>query len=125
MFGGTWTCHDGGYLVPWRIAATPSQTWTTVSYGRGSNGGTAFVGFLPPAHQWLYEDFHADGSYARNVSQGPVSKTWTWTGSYYTARRILSGRVMWRLSTPSRIDRTFEPLQNGRYVVSGRDYCTK
>lgn len=125
MFGGTWTCHDGSYTVPWRIAPAAAPTWTTVSYGSPNLGGIAYVGYLPAAHSWIYDDFHSDGSYSRNLSPGPSGSTWVWTGSYFTATQIRQGSVTWRLTSSRRIDRIFAPLQNGKYVTSGGDYCTK
>ena len=126
-FGGTWTCHSQGFEVPWVIAPAPAAAWTTVRWSNqtNANGGIAYVGYIAPTRQWVYEDFHYDGSYAMNTSPGPRNATWTWTGTYYLGQRTMHGKVLWKLSSPDRIDRTFIVTANGVSKPSGGDYCTK
>ena len=126
-FGGTWTCHSGGYTVPWVIAPAPAQAWTTVRWASQSSaqGGIAYVGYVGASRHWIYEDFHYDGSYAVNTSGGPVDGTWTWQGTYYVGKRVMHGQVLWKRSSADRIDRTFVVLANGKTTPSGKDFCTK
>lgn len=121
-FGGTWTCTGG---TRWHIAPAPGVAWTTVEWGpRSADGGTAYVGYVPKLGAWLYEDFHGDGSYATNTSQGPRGGAWTWSGTYYTSHAILHGSVIWRRTNAGRIDRTFESNVNG-VTHDARDSCTR
>lgn len=121
-FGGSWRCTGG---TQWRIAPAPGSGWTTVEWGpRSADGGTAYVGYVPKLKLWLYEDFHGDGSYATNTSQGPKSGAWRWSGTYDTARAVVHGSVIWRRANAGRIDRTFQ------YTVAGvpheaHDSCTR
>ena len=126
-FAGTWTCHSNGAEVPWAISSAPGSAWATVRWSNQTNadGGIAYVGYVEPNKQWIYEDFHYDGSYAVNTSSGPSDDTWTWQGTYYLGQRVMHGVVIWKRSSPERIDRTFEVLANGKATPTGGDYCTK
>ncbi len=126
-FSGSWTCHSQGTDVPWSIAYAPGSNWTTVRWSDQSSdrGGIAYVGYIPALRHWIYEDFHYDGSYAVNTSDGPQNGTWTWEGTFYTGERTMHGRILWKLSSPARIDRTFMVLAGGKATPSGADYCTK
>ena len=126
-FSGTWTCHDGGFDVPWVIGGAPGASWTTVRWAdqQSARGGIAYVGYIAPQKQWVYEDFHYDGSYSMNTSPGPADDTWTWSGTYYMGAQTLHGKVLWKLSSPQRIDRTFERSDGGKTTPTGSDYCTK
>lgn len=128
-FGGSWTCTFQGAATAWRIDASPGASWSIVRWGdqHSARGGVAYVGFIGPQHAWLYDDFHYDGSYSRNTSPGPVNGAWTWSGTYYLAdgTTALHGAVVWKLAAPGRIDRTFERLDGGKLVPTGRDRCVK
>jgi hypothetical protein len=111
-FDGSWTC-TGGY--PWHIAPAPGSGWTVVQWGpRTAAGGTAYVGYVPKQNQWIYEDFHGDGSYATNTSPGPVDGAWPWTGIYFTGSDTDHGTVIWQRTSAKRIDRTFKVSVNGK-----------
>lgn len=120
-FAGSWSC--GGY--PWHIAPAPGTGWTIVQWGpRSAEGGTAYVGDVPRLKEWIYYDFHGDGSFATNTSPGPVSGAWTWTGTYYQSNAEGRGTVVWRRSSPTRIDRTFNFTANGK-PQTAHDTCVK
>jgi hypothetical protein len=102
-FGGMWACTPQipgvvtASATQWSIAAAPRSSWVVVHWEtRAHDGGTAFVGYLPAEQQWIYDDFHTDGSFAANTSSGPQSGTWTWEGSFTTPDRVLHGAVQWR-----------------------------
>jgi len=126
-FGGVWTCHSQGHDVPWTISSAPGSSWTTVRWAaqNSAEGGIAYVGRLDAPPHWIYEDFHYDGSYATNTSAGPSGGTWTWQGTYYLGNRVLHGQVLWKRSSPQRIDRTFMVIASGKATKTGADYCTK
>lgn len=126
-FAGAWTCHEQGTNVPWSISTAPGSAWTIVRWGSQTDagGGIAFVGYVEPNQQWIYEDFHYDGSYATNTSSGPKDSVWTWAGTYYNGQAVMHGVVTWKLTGPTRIDRTFASVSNGKTTPSGADYCTK
>ncbi len=90
-----------------------------------ARGGIAYVGYVEAKKQWIYEDFHYDGSYAVNASGGPKSNAWTWIGTFYTGNQIMHGAVVWKLTSPARIDRTFERRAARGFKPTGSDYCTK
>jgi hypothetical protein len=101
-FGGTWKCtpHMPGVVTApistWTIAAAPRSSWVVVRWtSRGANG-TAFVAYLAPSAQWIYEDFHSDGSFSSNTSAGPQNGTWTWNGTFTSPQRIQHGAIQWR-----------------------------
>ena len=101
-FGGTWQCtpHLPGVTVApvsiWRIAPEPNSSWAVVRWSSRGEHGTAFVGYIVPDQQWLYEDFHSDGSFASNTTSGPQNGTWTWSGTFTTPQRIQHGAIQWR-----------------------------
>jgi hypothetical protein len=120
-FGGSWTC-TGGYH--WNIAPAPGNAWTVVQWGpRSADGGTAYVGYVAKLHKWIYEDFHGDGSYAINSSQGPSGGAWTWSGTYDTAQSVSHGSVVWKRTDAKRIDRTFNYTVDGK-PRQAHDSCT-
>ena len=123
-FAGTWTCGDAHFQTPWHIYAAPAANWTVVDWGpRTGNGGTAYVGYVPARKQWLYEDFHFDGSYSMNTSPGPVNGSWSWTGTYDMGKHVLHGVVIWKRATRTRIVRTFEQTLGGKVVHVAHDSC--
>ena len=101
-FGGTWACAPHmpgvatGPVSTWTIAAVPRSSWVVVRRRSRGENGTAFVGYLAPDQQWIYEDFHSDGSFASNTSSGPQNGTWTWEGTFTTPQRIQHGAIQWR-----------------------------
>jgi hypothetical protein len=101
-FGGTWTCtpHMPGVVTApvstWTIAPEPRSSWVVVRWSSRGAHGTAFVGYLPPSAQWVYEDFHSDGSFASNTSPGPQNGTWTWNGTFTSQQRVQHGAIQWR-----------------------------
>lgn len=101
-FGGTFVCTEhvlGGRpaaVSHWSIAAQPNSSWDVVHWASGRDSGTALVGYLAPNSQWLYEDFHADGSFGTSTSAGPQNGVWTWAGAYTTSQRVLHGAIQWR-----------------------------
>lgn len=127
-FGGTWTCHSQGAGYPWIIASAPGGAWTSVRWANQTNadGGIAYVGYVEPNKQWIYEDFHYDGSYAINTSDGPHGNVWTWAGTYFNGQNTQHGQVVWKLSSATRIDRTFVQIVNGKAAPpAASDYCVK
>lgn len=101
-FGGTWTCtpHMPGVVAApisrWTIAAMPDSKWVIVRWSSRGANGTAFVGYLGPDAQWIYEDFHSDGSFSSNTSPGPQNGLWTWTGTFTTPQRVQHGAIQWQ-----------------------------
>jgi len=101
-FGGTWTCTPhlpGVTSAPastWTIAAEPDSAWIVVHWSARRAAGTAYVGYLAPDAQWIYEDFHNDGSFGTNTSSGPQGNVWTWTGTFTSPQRVQHGAVQWR-----------------------------
>ncbi|MGA2394128.1 MAG: hypothetical protein ABSH03_12390 [Candidatus Lustribacter sp.] len=101
-FAGSWTCtpHLPGVVAPpeshWSIAAAPQGSWAVVRWSSRGESGTAFVGYLAPEQQWIYEDFHSDGSFATNTSSGPQNGTWTWNGTFTSPQRAQHGAIQWR-----------------------------
>lgn len=139
-FAGTWTCHGTAaaagdhpartYTSEWSIDSAPGDKWAVVKWGQqdGAGGGVAYVGFVPTQNDWAYQDFHYDGSYGVSTSDGPdKDKTWTWAGgAYYTQSGILHGVATWKLISPTRIERTFSRVTDGKDPQKiGSDYCTK
>ncbi|MBV9271211.1 MAG: hypothetical protein JO165_08955 [Candidatus Eremiobacteraeota bacterium] len=123
QFAGNWTCAN----VPWRIAPVAGTPWTAVHWGgEGRDGGTAYVGYVPARHVWVYEDFHGDGSLAEPSSPGPTDDGWVWTGAYYNGPNVLHGRIIWKLNAGStRIDRTFFTRMSTGFKKTGSDVCTR
>jgi hypothetical protein len=101
-FGGTWACtpHLTGVVSApvstWTIAAAPRSSWVVVRWSARTANGTAFVGYLAPSGQWIYEDFHSDGSFSAITSSGPQNGTWTWDGTFTTPQRVTHGAIQWR-----------------------------
>lgn len=101
-FAGTWTCTPhlpNGTTAPastWTIAAAPRSSWAVVHWSSRGGNGTAYVGYLAPNAQWIYEDFHSDGSFATNTSNGPDGGVWTWSGTFTTPQRVQHGAIQWR-----------------------------
>lgn len=138
-FAGTWTCHTvipaasdhpaRSLTTEWSIETTPGEKWAVVKWGvqDGSNGGIAYVGFVPSQNDWAYQDFHYDGSFGVSTSAGPdKDNTWTWAGgAYYTQSGILHGVATWKLASPTRIERTFARIADGKTEPAGSDYCVK
>jgi len=134
-FGGSWQCGT----TPWHIGHAPQSAWTLISWGSGSTGGTAYVGWVgqvyagvnPATSQkgtWFYDDFHADGAYGMSVSSGPKGGAWTWIGAFYPAgaKPEQHGEIVWRKSSATRIDRTFFTLDNRNAPhQTSTDYCAK
>ncbi len=101
-FGGMWACTPhmpGAATAPastWTIAAAPSSSWVVVRWRSRGENGTAFVGYLAPDRQWIYEDFHSDGSFSSVTSSWPHGETWTWEGTFTTPQRVQHGAIQWR-----------------------------
>jgi hypothetical protein len=101
-FGGLWACtpHTPGVVAApvtqWSIAAAPRSSWVVMHWTSRAANGTAFIGYLAPEQQWIYDDFHSDGSYSANTSSGPQNGTWTWEGTFTTPQRTLHGAIQWR-----------------------------
>ena len=138
-FAGNWTCHASvpatsdhpvrSLTTEWSIESTPGEKWAVVKWGPqdGSNGGVAYVGYVPSQNDWAYQDFHYDGSFGVSTSAGPdKDNVWTWAGgAYYTQNGILHGMATWKLASPARIERTFARIANGKTQPAGSDYCIK
>jgi len=101
-FGGTWACtpHGPGVVTPsvsrWTIAAEPRSSWVVLHWSSRSKNGTAFVGYLAADQQWIFEDFHSDGSFSSTTSDGPQNGVWTWNGTFTSPQRELHGAIQWR-----------------------------
>ena len=130
-FGGSWTCHDGRYQVPWQISAAPGSAWTIVRWGDQSNqdGGVAYVGYVEKLGHWVYRDFHYDGSYSdiiadRTSDTADNGQTWHFSGPYYRAGAEFNGDIQWNVKG-DRIDRVFSSLKDGKLTPSGSDFCVR
>jgi hypothetical protein len=101
-FGGTWACtpHVSGVVTPfvsrWTIAAAPRSSWVVLHWSSRRENGTAFVGYLAADQQWIFEDFHSDGSFSSTTSSGPQNGAWTWNGTFTSPERELHGAIQWR-----------------------------
>lgn len=101
-FAGTWACtpHVPGVVrtqvTTWTIAAAPHSPWVELHWSARGESGTAFVGYLRPPQQWVFEDFHSDGSFSASTSDGPQNGTWTWSGTFTSPQRELHGAIQWR-----------------------------
>jgi hypothetical protein len=139
-FAGAWTCHSDmpatsdhaahSVTTEWSIESAPGDKWAIVKWGAqdgSANGGIAYVGYVPSENDWAYQDFHYDGSFGVLTSAGPdKDNMWTWAGgAYYTQTGILHGQATWKLASPTRIDRTFTRVADGKPQPVGSDYCTK
>lgn len=100
-FAGTFACTPhvpgvaGAPVSTWTIAAVPKSAWATVHWATRTENGTAFVGYLPPEKQWIYEDFHSDGGFGENSALPPINGVWTWTGTFTNADRTIHGASQW------------------------------
>jgi hypothetical protein len=118
-FGGTWTCTGAGRLPSrWTIAPAPASRWVRVEWNAGGARGTAYVGYLAAAGAWIYEDFHADGSFATSTSPGPAGGVWTWSATYTTGARVTHGAIQWRREGTGMRQR-FGRLVGTTFVASG------
>jgi hypothetical protein len=138
-FAGTWTCTSEvpaskdapahSVSTKWVVSVEPGvENWTVVRWGGpGAAGGTAYVGYVPSLKQWIYDDYHGDGTYARSTAAAPKDNAWDWFGTYYGPDGQTNyGPITWKLSALNRIDRTFSRTgDDGKPVVLGRDFCTK
>jgi hypothetical protein len=101
-FGGSWVCIEqtSGAHAPvashWTISQEPQSRWAVVRWKYLRDTGTGYVGYLAPAAQWLYEDFHADGGFATSTSPGPRDGVWTWTTTDTMPQRVLHGASQWK-----------------------------
>lgn len=101
-FGGQWACtsHVPGVVAApattWAVARAPRSSWVVVRWSSRGENGTAFVGYLAPEQQWVYEDFRSDGSFSSSTTSGPQNGTWTWEGTFTTPQRMLHGAIQWR-----------------------------
>lgn len=138
MFSGVWMCaastpaqpgHQNSVLqTRWAITPAPGGNWTVVRWGSQNNatGGIAYVGYVPSEGDWIYQDFHYDGSYGLSTSKGSENGVWNWAGGgYYTKDAVLHGGVSWRLTKTGQIEQTFMQFTNGQSVPVGHDFCTK
>lgn len=138
-FSGAWTCHttlaatsdhpSRTVTTEWSIESSPGDKWAVVKWGPQDEaaGGVAYVGFVPSQNDWAYQDFHYDGSFGVSTSAGPdKDNLWTWAGgAYYTADGIVHGVATWKLVSPTRIERTFSRITDGKPDPAGSDYCIK
>ncbi len=130
-FAGTWTCvhkaDDGDQTSTWTFAQPDAGNWFRLSYGvHGTTGGNAVVGYLPVLRQWVYDDYHADGSYARETSAGFQDGKWTWSGTYYPPQGAASidGRVDWVVRGHDNFEMFFYPSRSSK-APSGSQSCTR
>lgn len=139
-FSGAWTCHTTiaatsdhparTLTTEWSIESSPGDKWAIVKWGpqdESGGGGVAYVGYVPSQNDWAYQDFHYDGSFGVSTSAGPdKDNVWTWAGgAYYTPGGILHGVATWKLVSPTRIERTFSRIADGKTDPAGSDYCIK
>jgi hypothetical protein len=137
-FSGSWMCAASTPAQPghkavvtetrWDITSAPGGNWTIVRWGAQSNdtGGIAYVGYVPSEGDWIYEDFHYDGTYGLSTSKGAQAGIWSWAGGgYYTKDAVLHGGVTWRLTKAGQIEHTFVQFVDGSPVPRGHDLCTK
>jgi hypothetical protein len=137
-FLGSWTCvtqipANGSTAArtlrtAWTFAPLSAGSgWIRIVYGDpASPDGTAVVGYVSELKKFVYRDFHADGSYADISSAAPVDGRWVWTGPYYPAAGgVLNGRIVYTMVSPTRYDRSFESVVDGKAVAMGGDTCTK
>ena len=129
-FGGTWNCANASYHSYWNIDSPDGNYWTIVSWGQDKDhiGGRAYVGYLPQTKQYVYNDFHNDGSFSQLHAAAPAGHRYEWTGSYYAAGAAAvdtSADITWELASNGTIERHFAQIVNGRRVERGSDTCTK
>lgn len=137
-FAGQWHCSGAtvataghpsvSFASDWHIAPVPGDAWTIVRWGNpGPAGGVAYVGYIEARKQWIYEDFHGDGSFAQVHSDGPgAGNAWAWIGTYeHGVSTDRAGPITWRSVSESRFERTFAQMIGGKQVVTATDVCTK
>lgn len=129
-FAGTWICRSSHYTSYWSVASPAGNAWTIVTWGPDKShvGGRAYVGWLPQKHQYVYDDFHNDGSLGRLHADAPIDHRYVWTGKYYAAgaKRVdRSGLITWKLAPSGTIERRFDRILDGRVIKQGNDTCTK
>ncbi len=86
----------------WTFEQIAGTDWTRVTYASGGQtGGFAIVGFLPQIGQWVYNDFHNDGSYA-HLTAPNADNTWRWSGDYFAPDgSVQTGSTnTWTLDSP-------------------------
>jgi len=132
-FTGVWTCGNASYHERWEIRPhrgydAPNASMADVVYGDPQKpDGFAYVYFVPGANEFRYDDFHADGAQSHLTSPGPAGDAWEWTGTYYPkgAPADPGPDIIWTLSTPTTIARTFSQRVNGAPIQRGADSCTR
>jgi hypothetical protein len=129
-FGGVWNCGNANYHERWDIHPLASHPEITeIVYGDPSKpDGFAFVYYVPSAHEFRYDDFHADGAQSHLTSPGPLVAPWVWewTGTYYPMNQPADPNpdITWTLQSGT-IARSFRQRVNGTPVQRGSDTCTK
>lgn len=129
-FGGTWSCGNATYHSYWSIDSPPGNYWTIVSWGADKEhvGGRAYVGWIPQTQEYVYEDFHNDGSYSQLHASAPAGHRYEWTGVYYAAGATqpdTSGDITWELTPKGTIERHFAQTVGGKRIDRGSDVCTR
>jgi len=129
-FGGVWNCGNANYHERWDIhPLVRHPEISELVYGDPSKpDGFAFVYYVPSAHEFRYDDFHADGAQSHLVSDGPATSTpWDWTGTYYPMNQSPDPNpdIIWKLTAQGTIERNFRQRVNGVPVERGSDTCTK
>jgi hypothetical protein len=113
----------------WHIHAPDAGGWSHLDYGVGGVvGGNAVVGRLSAMKSWIYDDYHADGSFARNSAADPTGGIWRWRGTYYPSHgaKSLTGKVEWRIKNAARFDMFFyPPAALKTNVPSGSQSCDR
>lgn len=129
-FAGRWLCRSAHATSYWSIARPAGSAWTIVTWGADPNhaGGRAYVGWLAQKREYVYDDFHNDGSLAQLHAAAPSDHRYVWTGAYYAARARRadrSGRITWTLAPNGSIERRYARIVDARVVPQGNDTCTK
>ena len=72
-FGGVWNCGNANYHERWDIHPLAEHPLITeIVYGDPSKpDGFAFVYYVPSAHEFRYDDFHADGAQSHLIAPLP------------------------------------------------------
>jgi hypothetical protein len=124
-FMGTWSCHG----TSWKWAPLgPGSSWVRNVYGDAAHpDGTAVMGYVGILHEYVYRDFHRDGSYADLVSPGLRHGRWSFSGPYYAAGLAapLQGLITYTIVSLHRYDRAFFTRKNGVLAPGGGDYCER
>lgn len=128
-FGGTWSCaaHVPGVAgappSAWTIAAVPNSQWVRVNWSTRSERGTSMVGYVTLEKQWLYEDFHSDGSFSAYAAPAPSNGVWTWQGTYTNAQRTVHGASQW-LRTGSGFKQSFGRMIGASFRETAYAQCS-